>query len=132
MHVRLVAALRGRYPWLDSLDYGPRAVVAGECDVCGDEARLVQPCGPPPEGVGDPDWAVGRRCAAARGVDGWCAGHADEAAGALAWLESLPAEADDVARLWWLAMGEVRPDPALRRRLAGRLGLPAGDHEHSS
>ena len=103
------------YPWLADTDHGPQAVTAGECDVCGEEARMVQPCGPPPQGVSSPDWALGRRCAAASGVDGWCAGHEEEAAHALQWLAALPEEADQVARAWWLATGEVRPDPALIR-----------------
>jgi hypothetical protein len=37
----------------------------------------------------------------------------------------LPAEADDVARLWWVATGEVRLDPALVSTAVARLGLPA-------
>jgi hypothetical protein len=37
----------------------------------------------------------------------------------------LPAEADDVARLWWVATGEVRLDPALVVAAAERLALPA-------
>jgi hypothetical protein len=112
-------ALRTRYPWLDAADIGPRSVEAGECDRCGAEARLVAPCGPPPRGgvarVGA-DWALGRRCALALGVDGWCAGHEVEAEWALAWLGALPSEADGVARLWWVATGEVRLDATLLRR----------------
>lgn len=108
-------ALRRAHPWLESTDLGPQAVSAGECDACHEEARLVQPCGPPPSLVATatPDWALGRGCATAAGVDGWCAGHEEEAAEALAWLAALPADADRIARLWWLATGEVRPDPEL-------------------
>ena len=118
----LRAHLQAAHPWLEAGGWGPRAVVAGECDACGEEARLVQPCGPPPSvpGVG-PDWALGRRCAIAAGVEGWCDGHEEEAVEALAWLAALPPEADDVARLWWLATGEVRPDPLLVRRAAQLL-----------
>lgn len=115
----LRAALRARYAWIDDTEVGPRAVEAGECDRCGAEARLVQPCGPPPRDVpgAGPDWALGRRCAAELGVDAWCAGHERDARAALDALAALPAEADDVARLWWVATGEVRIDPRL---LGGR------------
>jgi len=68
---------------------------------------------------------LGRRCATALGADAWCDGHRQEAAEALAWLSMLPAEADDVARLWWVATGEVRLDPALVSTAVARLGLPA-------
>ena len=116
---RLRAALLARHPWLGDADVGPRAVEAGECDRCGAEARLVETCGP---GVAV---ALGRRCALRIGVDAWCAGHADDARAALDRLAALPAGADDAARLWWVATGEVRLDPDLPGRLA-RLGLPAG------
>jgi hypothetical protein len=126
MRSELRAALLDRYPWLADTEHGPRTVQAGECDRCGVEARLVAPCGPPPSsavGQVGPDWAIGRRCAAELGVDGWCAGHAEEAQDALAWLAALPEEADDVARLWWVATGEVRVDPAVMG-VARRLALP--------
>jgi hypothetical protein len=106
----LKAALLDRHPWLASTDYGPQAVEAGECDRCGAEARLVTTCGP------GADVALGRRCAAASGVEAWCAGHEAEAEAALAWLAGLPAEADPAARLWWVATGEVRLDPAIIER----------------
>lgn len=127
-HPDLRRALLARYPWLDDADHGPRSVEAGECDRCGAEARLVGPCGPPPAdavrvGLG-PDWGLGRRCAAELGVGGWCDGHEDEALAALRWLAALPPEADDVARLWWVATGEVRVDPAILG-IARRLALPA-------
>ncbi|WP_370324903.1 hypothetical protein [Euzebya sp.] len=116
-------ALRARHPWVDHTEWGPRAVTAGECDLCGEEARLVQPCGPPPAELrgATPDWALGRRCAAALGVEGWCDGHVDEATAALGWLEGLPADADVLARLWWVATGEVRPDPRSGRHAAALL-----------
>lgn len=130
----LRSALRHHHPWLTNTDMGPQAVSAGECDVCGDEARLVQPCGPPPAALGagaTPDWALGRRCAVMAGTDGWCEGHREEAEAVLGWLAALPAEADLVARLWWLATGEVRPDPALVRHaealLTGHRPYPEGD-----
>ncbi len=121
-------ALLERYPWLDDTEHGPRTVEAGECDRCAAEARLLAPCGPPPvrevAGRIGPDWGLGRRCAATLGVEGWCDGHEVAARTALAWLAALPPEADDVARLWWVATGEVRVDPAIIG-LARRLALPA-------
>lgn len=107
-----------RYPWLEHLEFGPKAVESGECDRCGAEARLVSTCGPTA-------WtALGGRCAAEVGAEAWCDGHRDDAERALAWLAALSAVADDVARLWWVATGEVRLDPALldgarRRALPG-------------
>ncbi len=119
----LRSAIRAAHPWVTSTELGPQAVSAGECDVCGEEARLVQPCGPPPPQGTGPDWALGRRCALDAGVEGWCDGHEEEALEALEWLQALPDDADRIARLWWLATGEVRPDPALvghaRALLAG-------------
>lgn len=107
---RLRTAMRARYAWLDETDVGPRAVDAGECPRCGAEAALVPTCGPVP-------WpALGRRCAQAVGAAAWCDGHADEAARALGWLAGLPVNADHVARLWWVATGEVRLDPDLLDR----------------
>lgn len=79
---------------------------AGECDGCASEARLVQTCGPGPYQF------LGRRCALAAGGDAWCAGHAADAAAALTKLAGLPVEADTVARVWWVATGEVRLDDA--------------------
>lgn len=106
----LRTALREAYPWLDATDVGPRAVSAGECDRCGDEARLVATCGPV-------EWReLGRACAQDLGLEAWCDGHEDEARTALRWLAALPDEADDVTRLWWVATGEVQLDPALLRR----------------
>ena len=107
-----------RYPWLDDTEVGPRSVEAGECEACGREARLVMTCGPGPAVY------LGRRCAAAHGAEAWCDGHAGEAVDALAWLARLPAEADAVARLWWVATGEVQLDPALVAGARQRLGLP--------
>jgi hypothetical protein len=97
----LRAMLRAAHPWLDHEELGPRNVEAGECDRCGDEARLVLTCGPD-------GGRLGRACAIAQGVDAWCEGHESEAVAALHWLAGLPADADQAARLWWLATGEVR------------------------
>lgn len=115
----LRAALRRAYPWVVDPEVGPSTVAAGECDACGAEPRVVAPCGPPPRGLAaaGPDWALGRRCAVTLGVGAWCQGHAVEAAAAIARCADLPGEADDVARLWWVATGEVRLDPSL---LSGR------------
>lgn len=110
-------ALRLRYPWLDAVDYGPRGVEAGECDRCHVEPRMVLTCGP------GAALSLGRRCALRLGAGAWCVGHAGEAEEALAWLGRLPDEADDVARLWWVATGEVRLDPGLLERGRER-GLP--------
>lgn len=108
-------ALRELYPWLERTDAGPRAVEAGECDRCRREARLVPTCGPVRWG------SLGRRCASAVGLDAWCEGHRQEGRERLAWLRRLPPEADEVARLWWVATGEVRLDPEL---LAATSALP--------
>lgn len=111
-------ALAQRYPWVAAADNGPRSVEAGECDACGAEARLVTTCGPAAHAY------LGRRCAARFGAAAWCDGHGDVAAAAVAWVGGLPPEADVVARLWWVATGEVQVDPAWvdeqRRRLALR------------
>ena len=117
---RLAAALRERYQWVTDTRFGPSAVEAGECDGCGQEARLVATCGPGAV-------YLGRRCALAGGADVWCAGHADDAVACGAWLCELPAEADLVARLWWVATGEVRIDPALVANLWAQLPGQTGD-----
>lgn len=110
-------ALRVRFPWLGATERGPRAVDAGECDRCGAEARLVPTCGPIA-------WAaLGRRCTTELGEQAWCDGHGPEAAATLAWLAALPDVADVVARLWWVATGEVQLDPGLLAA-ARRLALP--------
>jgi hypothetical protein len=122
----LCDALRRRYPWVAHTDIGPRAVEAGECDRCQAEVRMVEPCGPLPDLAvpASRDWALGRRCVAELGEEAWCDGHQAEGAAARRWLACLPDEADDVARLWWVATGEVRVDPELVERLVARLGLP--------
>ncbi len=113
-------ALARSYPWIDDPDVGPQAVEAGECDRCGAEARLVTTCGPT-------SWAaLGRRCAAAVGLGGWCDGHADAAARWLTSLRALPDEADTVARLWWVATGEVRMDDTAITPLVASA-LPDGE-----
>lgn len=115
----LRAALLARYPWIDHDEVGPRAVEAGECDRCGAEARLVTTCGPT-------QWSsLGRSCAAAVGLRAWCDGHADDAATWLGHLDRLPDEADVVARLWWVATGEVRIAAASLAPLLDRA-LPDG------
>lgn len=119
----LKQALRRRYPWLDATDYGPRGVEAGECDRCHAEARMILTCGPSTAP------ALGRACAAATGEEAWCAGHQQDAEAALSWLAALPPEADDVARLWWVATGEVDVDSALLDG-ARRLQLPLGGETH--
>ena len=96
---QLRAQLLQAQPWLNDDRFGPRNVNAGDCDRCETEARMVQTCGP---GGGE----YGRRCAR---EEDWCDGHAGEAADALAWLANLPDDADEVAYLWWLSTGEVRP-----------------------
>lgn len=116
----LLRALRERYPWLDRDEVGPRSVEAGECDRCGHEARMVESCGP---GV---HHYLGRRCARRVGIAAWCPGHRDAAADRLARLAALPPEADDVARLWWVATGEVRLDPALVARSPALAEVVAG------
>lgn len=112
----LRAALIQRHGWIDDPEVGPRAVEAGECDRCGREARMVTTCGPT-------RWAaLGRRCAREVGVRAWCDGHGEEGARWLARLEALPGEADTVARLWWVATGEVRlADDAVAPLVAGAL-----------
>lgn len=100
-------ALRAHHPWLDRDDVGPRVVQAGECDRCGHEARMVETCGPSLHRY------LGRRCAQRVGVEAWCEGHREDAEAAIAWVSDLPEEADDVARLWWIATGEVRLEPGL-------------------
>jgi hypothetical protein len=115
----LRAALVRRHPWIDDVDLGPRAVEAGECDRCGAEARMVTTCGPV-------EWAeLGRRCAAEVGAAAWCDGHIDEAIVLLRRLRALPDEADTVARLWWVATGEVRLDAAATATMLA-TALPSG------
>lgn len=109
-------ALRRAYPWLDDRDRGPRAVVAGECDRCGEAPRVLPTCGPVP-------WqALCATCGLQVGFAGWCDGHRPDARGHLRWAAALPEEWPLVVRLWWVATGEVRLDvlvvpPGLRRRL---------------
>lgn len=121
----LRAALLGRHPWIAHDDIGPRTVDAGECDRCGAEARMVTICGPSA-------WeGIGRRCASAVGTRAWCDGHAEQARTWLAVLAALPPEADAVARLWWVATGEVRLDPAAVGHLM-HTALPTATPESSA
>lgn len=116
---RLRQALVARYPWVDDPEWGPAAVEAGECDACATEARLVLTCGP---AAGQ---YLGRRCARAVGAQAWCDGHSEDAASALAWLRDLPDEADLVARVWWVATGEVTAGPAPSEAALAQLGMRA-------
>lgn len=113
-------ALLTHHPWLDRDDIGPRAVSAGECERCGEEARLVETCGPIAHRY------IGRECAREIGTDAWCDGHAEDARRYLAWIEELPAEADAVARLWWVATGEAKLDPDLLARSPDLAAVVAG------
>jgi hypothetical protein len=96
-----------RYAWLPGDTLGPGAVEAGECDRCGEAPRVVPLCGPTSYR------AVCAPCATAVGTRGWCDGHADDAAAAREWADRLPPEWATVVRLWWVATGEVRLDPAM-------------------
>lgn len=113
----LRTALQARYPWVAGLKWGPAAVEAGECDGCAAEARLAQVCGPGAAAY------LGRRCVQRLGADAWCAGHAGDAAAAVAWVAQLPPEADVVARLWWVATGEVALGPDLVAAQVAELAL---------
>ncbi|MDQ3710263.1 MAG: hypothetical protein M3387_13335 [Actinomycetota bacterium] len=99
-------ALRQRSAWLDHHDLGPAAVDAGECDRCGAEAPV--------------DLDLWTECYRLRL-------HERGGGRDLGLAGAVPAEADDVARLWWAATGEVRLDPAGALTLATRLRLPAGE-----
>ena len=114
-------AMTAAFPWLLAHDppVGPQTVDAGECDRCHAEARVVAVCGPGAFG------GLGRRCALALGVSAWCEGHRDEATHALARLRTLPAELDTIARLWWVATGEVRPTSAPTASLVAALEMDA-------
>jgi hypothetical protein len=98
-NAELRASLERAHPWL--ADERFRDVSAGDCDRCGAEPRLVRTCGP---GAGE----LGRACAT---EDDFCAGHADEGAATVAWLASLPEDADEIAVLWWYGTGELRYRP---------------------
>lgn len=111
-------ALQALYPWVAGTEWGPAAVEAGECDACGTEARLVQVCGPGSQQF------LGRRCVTVQGTQAWCSGHLQDAAAALTWVVGLPDETDLVARLWWVATGEVSVDPKLVSAGLAQLGLP--------
>lgn len=119
---RLRAALLRRYGWVADPEWGPSAVEAGECDGCQAEARLVMTCGP--GGV-----FLGRRCLGQLGAGAWCDGHADQATDAVAWVLALPPEADTVARLWWVATGEISLDRDVLRTHLGALPAAAGESD---
>lgn len=115
----LRGALRERYPWAADPVIGPSAVEAGECDRCGTEPRLVQTCGPGPHVF------LGRACTLAAADDAWCDGHVEQGCAARSVVAGLPPEADVVARLWWVATGEIALDPALAGSVA-TLGVLVG------
>ena len=114
----LRAALTSTYPWVTGTDFGPAAVEAGECDECQAEARLVMTCGP---GVAQ---YIGRRCLQRLGRGAFCDGHAAEAAAAILWAETLPADTDLIARVWWVATGEVGLPAESTTAAIAQLGLP--------
>jgi len=99
---RLRSALLEAAPWLAATEVGPQAVEAGRCDACDESPRLLPTCGPESSG------AVCRACAVQLGPDGWCDGHQDEGAAALAWAAALPASWAELVILWWVTTGEVR------------------------
>lgn len=104
-----------RYPFVRDPDVGPSSVAAGECDRCNEAPRALVTCGPVA-------WeALCRGCADAVGDDGWCDGHRDDA---VAWRRTMsgwPPEHETVARLWWVATGEVSLDPRLVERAVAAL-----------
>jgi hypothetical protein len=100
-------ALIGAAPWLTATEVGPRAVDAGNCDRCGRAPRLLPTCGP--SGAD----AVCRDCARALGDGGWCDGHLEEGRAARRWASQLPDRWADAVTLWWVATGELKPDPSL-------------------
>lgn len=61
-------------------------------------------CGPAGPG------AVCVACALDLGLGLWCDGHVETGRAALSAVAALPPEWDVVARLWWVATGEVRLD----------------------
>jgi hypothetical protein len=113
-------ALKARYSELLGSQRGPAAVEAGECDACEAEARLITTCGPTPFRY------LGRTCAASMGEQAYCEGHAADALETAGWLGRLPSETDLVARLWWVATGEVRLDERAVAADLAALALPAG------
>ncbi len=102
---QLRSALSLAAPWLDRPDVGPRAVDAGQCDRCGQRPRLLPTCGPA-------RWrTLCRECGLEVGRDGWCDGHAADAATWLAWARDLPPWWGDAVVLWWVGTGEVTTPP---------------------
>lgn len=112
---RLQAALTAAYRWLDEPEWGPRSVVAGECDRCELAPRLVPTCGPVA-------WvALCRDCTLEVGREAWCDGHAAEGEDILEAVRNLPAEWRSATILWWVATGEVQLD---RGSVPDVSGLP--------
>lgn len=105
---RLRTVLVETAPWLANPDRGPSSVAAGECGRCDRRPRLVTTCGP-----GAPEAELCGPCAVEVGVDAWCDGHVDDAEALLAWIATLPDDWPALARLWWVATGEIGLDPAL-------------------
>ncbi len=97
-------------PWLDAEDVGPRSIEAGRCQRCDELPRLLPTCGP----AGDA--GVCRACAEELGDNGWCAGHHEQGRAARRWAAQLPDSWPELVVLWWVATGELRPDPSLRER----------------
>lgn len=110
-------ALLDAEPWLAATEVGPRTVVAGSCDRCGRQPRLLPTCGP------SAYEALCRDCAQAEGDDAWCDGHRAEGRAARAWAALLPARWADIVVLWWVATGEVRWDGSTP--MPDRRALPA-------
>lgn len=101
---QLRRVLAERYPFVRDPDVGPSAVDAGECDRCGRAPRVAPTCGP----VAWEALCVG--CATAVGDDGWCDGHRDDAVALRETMAAWPPEHETVARLWWVATGEIAVD----------------------
>lgn len=115
---RLRAALSSAQPWLDDPEVGPLAVAAGTCDRCGDEPRLVAPCGPVP-------WqGLGRGCLLELGTEAFCPGHAADAEDLLDRARALPHDWATLVHLAWVASGEVRADTAFLVHAAATLRDP--------
>lgn len=103
-------ALLAHAPWLAADDVGPRSVEAGRCEACGVLPRLLPTCGPAPGAGGA---GVCRSCAATLGDEGWCHGHREDGVRARAWAAELPDRWAELVVLWWVATGELTPDPSL-------------------
>lgn len=102
----LLAALVAAQGWLDDAEFGPTSVDAGSCDRCARAPRLVAPCGPVP-------WrGVCRDCLLQVGPAAFCPGHEAFAVDVTARARALPPTWATLARLTWVARGEMDADPA--------------------